>query len=173
MGADIYVKKVYDEHKAKTRPAFDAAVKARDEHAIKHRGKLFGGVPFNKTQQKVHDRLQKVVEKTFDVMNDTPAYFRDSYNASNTLNRFGMSWWKDIKTNKKGEMSVAAAKEFRERVASATMDVEQIRVDIESGKWEKSATLEKVIKYHNRKRENLLKLLDLSIELKTPVYCSV
>jgi len=80
MGADLYISAVFDPHNKKWQEKFDEAVALRNSLTKDAPG---------------YDEAQKQVEYCFDKMYER-GYFRDSYNDSNLLWRFGLSWWEDI-----------------------------------------------------------------------------
>lgn len=80
MGADLYIRSLYDEQTKVWQPLFDEAVRRRD--------KLPTGTP-------EYEEAQKRVGQCFENMNDV-GYFRDPYNGWDMLWRYGLSWWTDI-----------------------------------------------------------------------------
>jgi len=80
MGADLYIESLFGAAEKEWKQPFDDAVAARD--------KLAAGTPEYEEAQR---RVLECYERMF-----AAGYFRDSYNASNLLWHFGLSWWTDV-----------------------------------------------------------------------------
>lgn len=90
-------------------------------------------------------------------------YFRDAYNEASILNKFDLSWWKDISPlcNEEGVMSYSNVVSFRDR-----LDDELFEKNIEKEPQES--------KVYYREGANLLKkYLDETIKLKKGIECSL
>jgi hypothetical protein len=80
MGADLYIRSVFDPHRDEWHPRFKAAVAARDA--------LPKGTPeYEGAQRRVVECLARIFER---------GYFRDPYNPRSVLWQFGLSWWQDV-----------------------------------------------------------------------------
>ncbi len=82
MGADLYIQSTFKPNNKRYSLKFNEWVAVRD--ALKQAGK---------TEQA--DRAQQKVTKYYDKMY-AKGYFRDSYNMTNLLWQFGVSWWMDV-----------------------------------------------------------------------------
>jgi hypothetical protein len=80
MGADLFIPVLHQKHHEKWQKRFDQAARRRN--------RLQDGTP-------QHAEAQKQVELCYGKMYER-GYFRDSYNDSNLLWKFGLSWWNDI-----------------------------------------------------------------------------
>ena len=80
MGADLYLHSVLDPRLEKWQPKFDAAVEKRD-------GLKEGTPEYKAAQEEVSRCYNRMYER---------GYFRDSYNPSCLLWRFGLSWWEHV-----------------------------------------------------------------------------
>jgi hypothetical protein len=101
MGADLYLNSVFRKHRDRYAPKFDHWVAKR--RALHKAG-----------QREAADRAQKQVLKYFEKMHERGC-FRDSYNPSNLLWLFDLSWWQDVLevlVGKDGKMSPENAESF-------------------------------------------------------------
>ena len=107
MGADLYIEKLHQPLRQKYEPLFEAAVRRRDALPPKSRKAR---------------AAQKEVTRYYDLMY-SQGYFRDSYNASNVLNRLGLSWWVDVKPlcTPDRRLRDGPLRRFRDLVAGATL----------------------------------------------------
>lgn len=80
MGADLYITPLYEKQRARWEPQF--------EEAARHRDSLTRDT---KEYEQAQARVEEAYEKIY-----AQGYFRDSYNDSNLLWKFGLSWWNDI-----------------------------------------------------------------------------
>ena len=106
MGADLYLNSVFRKHRDKYAPKFDHWVAKRK--ALHKAG-----------QREAADRAQKWVLKYYGKMHER-GYFRDSYNPSNLLWLFDLSWWQDVLevlVDKDGKMSPRNAERFLQMLA--------------------------------------------------------
>lgn len=158
MGADIYLKSVSDKARAVWEPKLAAAAKIRDEADA--RGDKAGA-----------EKAQAEVSEAYDAMFSDEGYYRDSYNRTSLFYFVGLSWWNDVKLNKKSCLSLREAKKLRNRLAEADISLATV------APYHKEHGLQDTVldwvKYLKEKRERLIKMLDRSIELKEPLYCSV
>ena len=79
MGADLYIRPIYDQQRSKYEPAFTHWVTVRD----------------TATTEAERAHAQQRVNRYFDRMY-AKGYFRDSYNTTNLLWKFELSWWRDV-----------------------------------------------------------------------------
>lgn len=113
MGADVYLRSIYEPNHAKHRAEFDKAVKAR----------------------KSGNGSQEAVSKAHVAMYSS-GYFRDCYNSyglfANPRYPDGgtLSWWRDVSAKMldgEGQLSVANAKKLLARVRAAKIDLASAR----------------------------------------------
>ena len=156
MGADLYMVKGYHEHAAKLRPAFDAAVKARND------------LPKNAAPE-AKARAQAKVDRVYKRMYPEHLYFRDSYNDSSVAWRLGFSWWTDVipKLGKGGVLSKKQCAALAERLERTKL--EPVTADFAKG-W--GASPAKVNAYFTKKRARLIRFLKLGAESRG-IECSL
>lgn len=122
MGADLYIQSLYQQHRERWQPQFEAAVNHRDS------------LPADSPER---EKAQEQVEHCFEQML-SQGYFRDPYNNSDLLWQFGLSWWTDVipMLDEDSRLSVAGAKKllamlterksvFEERVSAFNAEDEQ------------------------------------------------
>ena len=110
-------------------------------------------------------------------MNDESGYFRDSYNNSNVVNLFGLSYWQDFDkwTNKNGEMTPAMAQELldelakREPIFKKNLDERVVKVLAE----DTTETEKQIRDYFIGKYFQLQRFLKHAIELNSNIDCSL
>jgi hypothetical protein len=152
MGADLYLNSVFQKHGDKYAPKFDHWVAKRN--ALHKAG-----------QQEAADRAQKWVLKYYDKMHER-GYFRDSYNPSNLLRLFDLSWWQDVLeglVGKDGKMSPRNAERFLRMLADRGPVFEAKLKKVEPAKGETRAEVEK---YFRDKYERLKAFLRQAIDRK-------
>jgi len=96
MGADLYLNSVFQKYRDRYAPKFDHWVAKRD--ALHKAG-----------QQAAADKAQKQVLRYYDKMYQR-GYFRDSYNSSNLLWLFELSWWQDVLEDRESVFQANLAK---------------------------------------------------------------
>lgn len=177
MGADIYLKSVYDVAYAKAKPAFEAAVAARDAYLNEH------GRAVRSTPQ--YRQLQAEVEKTYDAMYPEDGYYRDSYNTTSLFSMLGLSWWQVSgddgegdprlgKLIKNGEMYIPSMEKLLGFLKEVDLDARFDKWVGDLGdKKDPEFDPEEWRGYFHRKRNRLMRLLEKAIELKEPLRCSV
>ena len=149
MGADLYIKSLHDASQAKYRPLFEAACAERDKH---DRDSLEAKA------------AQKDVREYCELMHGA-GYFRDSYNSTSIMWRYGLSWGQsDGLIDEEGMMSPTSAKALLEMLESYNMKevtAEEFPDDLEGWRsyFETKATLFK-------------NFLRRAIELNEPIVCS-
>lgn len=97
MGADLYLRDIYEENKKKWEPEFYKAIKERD--ALPNGAKK--------------DEAQKRVNEAYNQMHAS-GYFRDSYNDSSLIWKYDLSWWGGLDgfMNKNSEITPTKAKKL-------------------------------------------------------------
>jgi hypothetical protein len=171
MGADLYIKKIFDENNKKYEPFFYSAIDLRDS---------FGRDSVDPLAKKAQEIVSYFHEKMYDV-----GYFRDSYNGTALLFLLNLSWWKDVGplVNKSGNISGKNLKAFRELIALRWAEYQK---DIND-----DAKLLEHLKEHGcaiddsensvavwrefftNKYNNLVELIDTAIKVRTPILASI
>ena len=159
MGADLYLNSVFRKHRDRYAPKFDHWVAKRN--ALHQAG-----------QREAADRAQKQVSKYFEKMHER-GYFRDSYNPSNLLWLFDLSWWQDVLevlVGKDGKMSTRNAERFLRMLAEREPVFEANLKKVKPARGEMWAEVEK---YFRDKYERLKAFLRQAIDRKESVQCSL
>jgi hypothetical protein len=171
MGADIYLRSINKAAKAEWEPRFNAAVERRN--------RLDPGTA-------EHVAAQALVDEAYEGMYGA-GYFRDSYNSTRLFGLLDLSWWRSIddqqgkgwSINSKGQMSIRSMRNLRRYLADrAPITATCLK------SWERhnrgSATIDdgdnslaKWAEMFERKRVNLIALLDQAVDLGEPLECSV
>lgn len=149
MGADLYIKSLYDANRKKWETRFNEAVALRDS--------LEPGTP-------EHHHAQSQVEEYFSEMNSL-GYFRDSYNPWNLLWKFDLSWWEDVSKllDREHRLSPEKARELlrmlkeREPVFEGTLASKDVRLQ----------------RYFRSEYQTLQDFLNQAIELDEPIDCNI
>jgi hypothetical protein len=149
MGADLYIRELFDPNKKQWQVLFDLAIQRRDR------------VPEDSAQ---HKKAQKQAEFYFEQMY-SQGYFRDPYNDWDLLWKFDVSWWGDVipMLDQKGRLSVEKTTELlallksREPVFLESLDT--------------LPAPDK--KYFRQQYVQLLAFLSQAIELGSPIDCSL
>jgi hypothetical protein len=102
-------------------------------------------------------------------------YFRDSYNDSNLLWKFGLSYWNDIpkmskETDEGTQLQPEGAKRLLRRLKNRETRFDKAIQEVGLAKDE---TREEVVKYFKDRYEEFKKFLNKAIELGSPIDCSV
>ena len=159
MGADLYLNSVFRKHRDKYTPKFDHWVAKRN--ALHKAG-----------QQEAADSAQKQVLKYFEKMHER-GYFRDSYNGSNVLWLFDLSWWRDVSdilVGKDGKMRPRNARRFLQMLADREPVFEANLKKVKPAKGETRAEVEE---YFRDKYEHLKAYLQQAIDRKECIECSL
>jgi hypothetical protein len=159
MGADLYLNSVFQKHRDRYAPKFDHWVAKRN--ALEKAG-----------QQEAADRAQKWVLKYYGKMHER-GYFRNSYNGSNVLWLFDLSWWRDasdVLVGKGGKMSPRNAKRFLQMLADREPVFEANLKKVKPAKGETRAEVEE---YFRDKYERLKSFLRQAIDRKESIQCSL
>ena len=158
MGADSYLNSVFQKHRARYAPKFDHWVAKKN--ALHKAG-----------QQEAADEAQKQVLKYYDKMNER-GYFRDSYDRSNLLCLFELSWWEDVLVfvDEDGDMTPRNARRFLEMLAEREPVFEANLKKVKPAKGETRAEVEK---YFRDKHERLKVFLRQAIDRRECVQCSL
>jgi hypothetical protein len=159
VGADLYLTSVFRKHCDRYAPKFDHWVAKRD--ALQKAG-----------QQEAADRAQKWVLKYYGKMHER-GYFRDSYNSSNLLWLFDLSWWQDVLevlVDKDGKMSTRNAERFLQMLADREPVFETNLKKVKPAKGETQAEVEE---YFREKYDCLKAFLRQAIDRKECIECSL
>jgi len=154
MGADLYIDSI---QKIKTLwydKAYNEAIRVRDSHKSRYK-----------------NEYQEQAEYLFNKMYRV-GYFRDSYNNSNLLWRFELSYWKnDLHMDKNGDLPPSEAKRLlamlKEREPIFEYSLERIRTE----GWADNP--EDVIEYFRMKYLRLRVFLKMAIRLNETIIWSV
>jgi len=149
MGADLYISTLYEKQRAEWQPQFEAAARWRDS--------LKAG---SKEYRKAQARVEKCYEKMFE-----QGYFRDPYNDSDLLWKFGLSWWQDVvpMLDKKGRLAVEQAQNLLERLEE--------REGVFEAKLAQLPAKEQ--QYFRHRYTSLQNFLNQAIELDAPIEASL
>jgi hypothetical protein len=123
-------------------------------------------------QQAAAARAQKQVLRYFDKMHER-GYFRDSYNSSNLLWLFDLSWWQDVLevlVDKDRKMSPRNAERFLQMLADREPVFEAKLKKVKPAKGETRAEAEE---YFRDKYEHLKAFLQQAIDRKESIQCSL
>jgi hypothetical protein len=158
MGADLYLDSVFRPNIEQYKPLFDKWVQRRDE------------------LQKAGDEAeaknaQGKVEEYYELMYDK-GYFRDSYNASNLLRRFELSWWADIgdMLDEDGKLSPTHAQALLELLRQREPVFEEsLHEPIDWGEWSEA----EVVVYFREKYQKFKAFLEEAIRLNEKIICSI
>jgi len=158
MGADLYIMSIFKANHAQYEPEFAELVEQRNQ--FNKAGKYLQAEQAQEQIEQVHDRMYEA------------GYFRDSYNDSNLLWLFGISYWQDIRDmlNQQSELEPEQAKTLlkrlnrRERIFEARLQEQSV---LESWTKEERET------YFRKKYAEFRRFLQQAIDLNKPIYCSI
>lgn len=154
MGADLYIESISQRKQALYREKFEQAVKMRD--SLKE--------PYNQ-------EYQELVEFYFDKLFSV-GYFRDSYNNSNLLWRFEISYWKnDLELDVNGDLPPSQAQRLLAMLKEREPIFEESLQRISEDGWSDSP--EEVIRYFRMKYLRLRVFLKMAIKLNETIIWSV
>ena len=123
-------------------------------------------------QREAADRAQKQVSKYFEKMHER-GYFRDSYDSSNLLWLFNLSWWQDVSdvlAGRGGKMSPRSARRFLQMLADREPVFE---ANLKKVKPAKGETQVEVEEYFREKYDCLKAFLRQAIDRKESIQCSL
>jgi hypothetical protein len=148
MGADLYISQLFDPQFSKWRKRFEKAITERD------------GLPEYTSEW---EEAQKRAEECFQRMYER-GYFRDSYNDSNLLNKFDLSWKEVIPMlNDKHQLTPEKA--------SALLAMLKARAELFEGNL--ASEQEPARRYFRHKYEEFKAFLNTAIQLGAPIECSL
>jgi len=158
MGADLYIMSIFESNHGQYEPAFAELVEQRNQ--LREAGKYLQAEQAQEQIEQLHDRMYEA------------GYFRDSYNDSNLLWLFGISYWQDIRDmlNKRSELEPEQAKTLlkrlsrRERIFEARLQEQSV---LESWTKEERET------YFRKKYAEFRRFLQQAIDLNEAIYCSI
>ena len=166
MGADLYIKSIYD--------PFNDEFNARLKPVLAKRDSLGNGTPAFQAYQEV--TVEPLLEEYYGQDPTVNGYFRDSYNSTSVLGFLGLSWWNDFKPNTKSEYTPTACKRFIRKLTAAQEPTvqewaarEYTRVILDEGENSPESWLQ----YFRDKRRNLIRFFELAIDLNEPIEASV
>jgi hypothetical protein len=159
MGADLYLNSVFQKHRDRYAPKYDHWVAKRN--ALQKAG-----------QQEAADKAHKQVSKYFEKMYER-GYFRDSYNSSNLLWLFDLSWWQDVSevlVGKDGKMTPENAESFLRLLEDRESVFQASLAKVKPADGETRAEVEQ---YFRKKYERLKAFLQQAIDRRECVQCSL
>jgi hypothetical protein len=159
VGADLYLNSVFPKNQARHKPKFNYWVAKRD--ASQKAAKLEAA---DKAQQQVWKYYNRMCEH---------GYFRDSYNSSNLLWLFDLSWWQDVAgvlTDKGGKMNLSKVRRFLQMLEDREplFDANLKKVKLAEGETRQDAE-----KYFRDKYKRLKAFLQEAIDRKERIECSL
>jgi hypothetical protein len=149
MGADLYISQLFDPQYKKWQKRFHKAVTYRDR------------LPENSPEwEEAHKRAELCFERMYE-----RGYFRDPYNDSALLWRFGLSWWEDVPPMLTDKAQLTPEK------ACALLAMLQEREPL----FECNLASEQkpARQYYRRKYMVLKSFLNQAIRLGVPIECSL
>jgi hypothetical protein len=172
MGADLYINKLYEARDKKYRKAFEDAVEKRNTFDKLVLEKCPKWSPKYEALQKRSERLQKAVGKAYDAMYGGGVYFRDSYNRTNMLNLFGLSWWNDFSKflDKENHLSVENCKRV---LAECKLREATFRKNIQKMELIEDETREDVVKYFEMDYKEFKRFLNKAIKTNNFIRASI
>jgi hypothetical protein len=192
MGADIYLESLNDEHRKQHEPLFKTMCARRDAFIDKHGRAVIDRDP--KLSKQVA-KLQEYVSEAYEILMDSPGYFRDSYNDTSLFWLIGLSWWElgDHYLDEDRNLPIANAKRLLEMMQAAEPGfdemfdewVEKKRAGKKKGvdgalydekPWTfkgKENGVEDWRKMFRTKLDRWIELLKRSIEMNEPLHWSV
>jgi hypothetical protein len=159
VGIDLYLNSVFLKHHGRYLIKYNHWVAKRN---ARHKAR----------RQEAADRAQERVLRYYDRMYER-GYFRDSYNNSNLLWLFDLSWWRDVLealVDKDGKMSPANASRFLQMLADREPVFEENLKKVKPAKGETRAEVEK---YFRDKYERLKAFLQQAVDRKECIECSL
>ena len=149
MGADLYISQLFDPHYKRWQKRFDKAVAYRDR------------LPEESPER---ESAQKRVELCFERMYER-GYFRDSYNDSDLLWKFDLSWWDDVipMLNDKSELTPENASALLAMLKDREQDFE----------YNLASEQERARRYFRKKYAVFKEFLNQAIQLGVPIECSL
>jgi hypothetical protein len=160
MRADLYINSIYQKQRSRYQPKFDHWVSVRE--AYKNAGK----------RSAAHKAQKKVVE-FFNKMNSDAGYFRDSYNRTNLLWLFDLSWWKDIgekPIDREGNLGLENIKQFLQMLSEHELLFE---ANLKKMALLGDETRDEARTHFRNKYARLKAFLNRAIKRKEPILCSV
>ena len=159
MGASLYLSSIFRKNRANYAAKCNYWVAKRD--ALHNAGK-------KKAAAEAHQKVAKYYNKMCE-----RGYFRDSYDSSNLLWLFDLSWWEDVLhvlTSKDGRMSPRNAKRFLEMLDDREPVLE---ANLKKVKLSKGETREIVEQYYKDKYKRLRAFLREAISRNECIECSL
>jgi hypothetical protein len=149
MGADLYLRSVFDKNRAIWEPKFDEAVKRRD------------ALPEGSAEAAA---AQKEVERCYEELY-ARGYFRDPYNPWDMLWKTGLFWWGDVlpKLDKDGLLSVEDTVELLAELKRREEQLEERIAKLSAEDQE----------YFRERYRALVAFLSEAIRAGEPIACSV
>lgn len=162
MGADLYIRSLFNKCKEEHEEYFRTACFVRDA--------LPRGT-------KVADQAQELVSYFSDKMYES-GYFRDSYNSSSLFRQLDLSWWQDLPGYTENDpdgiprlMPDGARKLLLEVQSRKIPDLQTFKAKNAEWLGRNEDSPEKWHQYFVEKQERFIKFLETAIELDEPIEC--
>jgi hypothetical protein len=151
MGADLYIEKITNATSKKWRKKWDEVVKA----------------PFKGLSDEEQEKLSKKSDYYWNKMYPASGYFRDSYNDSNLLWKFGISYWTDINkfVDKRGLMT-------KDKIEGLLILLEK-KENVFRENLRNSKTPQYASEYFEKKYKRFRRFLNNAIKLNSSIRCSI
>jgi hypothetical protein len=149
MGADLYISQLFDPQYKRWQRRFYKAVAYRD--------RLPEGSPERGDAQK---RAEQCYERMYD-----KGYFRDSYNDSDLLWKFDLSWWDDVIPMLNGQSQLTPEK--------ACALLAMLKQKEPFFKCTLASEQEPARRYFRQKYTGFKEFLNQAIQLGVPIECSL
>ncbi|TAK28845.1 MAG: hypothetical protein EPO21_22070 [Chloroflexota bacterium] len=148
MGADLYIKSLYERQREKYKPNFDAWVKVRQQATT------------DEDREKAQEQVMKYFNKMY-----KRGYFRDAYNDSNLLWQFELSWWSSVVPllDEDGNLSLDNVQWLLQELEKRE-PIFELNLKKQDARWRK---------YFRKKYQALRVLLRQAIDCNQPIRCSL
>ena len=153
MEADLYIEKITDVTRKKWQKKWDEVCK----------------IPFKGLLSKEQEKLRKKTDYYWNKMYPPTGYYRDSYNDSNLLWKFGISYWVDFNklVNKSGFMPV---KNIKSLLLTLKMRESEFKKNLRNLKVHNQTD---EIEYFEKKYKKFRRFLNNAVKLNLSIRCSI
>ena len=167
MGADLYIRSIYDKKRQELKPAMDQLdeqIKAEtdDEKKLALREKLMA---------------------LYEQLDTCGGYFRDSYNPTSLFWAIGLSWWKDVvpMCDEQGNLQPEEVRRLLHMIQDDSRMIPEEPEKLKAFLLAKRCQVddegenspEGWLTYLNEKSDRLQAFLRKAYELQEPIYCSL
>lgn len=178
MGADLYISSIYEANKARYKDELERLREQNEKLRARDTGEKTD--PILEAEIILHDdQINRILEKVHE-----GCYFRDSYNCSNLLWCYGLSYWRSFSKfiSEDGRLNLEGA-EWLLRILKENpfpIDTKYILEKKEPGgesffglNEEDAWKPQQWVDYFIQKRKDMIAFLEKAIELKEEIYWSV